>query len=220
MSKEVYNITCPKCSAVQDVELYSFIDGNLDSEKKEQLMYNKLNRVTCSDCGFDLRIDCPLTYQDKKNNILIFWMPETKDINIEKILEDFDELIAFHLPKNEVSNIRLVTTRVELIELIYMIESKINHRVVEYIKYSIFERNPEKLNPLVNKLLLNIEDSTEDELCFVIQNIETYELGEVLRYGRNAYQSLEQLFNEDPEEFLLMFPGPYICARYFINSER
>ena len=73
-------------------------------------MYNKLNRVTCSDCGFDLRIDCPLTYQDKKNNILIFWM-QAKDINIEKILEDFDELIAFHLPKNEVSNIRLVTTR-------------------------------------------------------------------------------------------------------------
>ena len=34
MSKEVYNITCPKCSAVQDVELYSFIDGNLDSKKK------------------------------------------------------------------------------------------------------------------------------------------------------------------------------------------
>ena len=47
-------------------------------------MYNKLNRVTCSDCGFDLRIDCPLTYQDKKNNILIFWMPEAKRISTLK----------------------------------------------------------------------------------------------------------------------------------------
>ena len=68
--------------------------------------------------------------------------------------------------------------------------------------------------------MLNIEDSTEDELCFVIQNIETQELGEILRYGRKAYQSLEELFKEDPEEFLLMFPGPYICASYFIKSEK
>ena len=74
-----------------------------------------------------------------------------------------------------------------------MIESQINHRVIEYIKHSIFERNLEKLNPVTHKLLLNVEDSTEDELCFVVQNIKTQELGEILRYGRSAYHSLVEL---------------------------
>ena len=66
---------------------------------------------------------------------------------------------------------RLVTTRVELVELIYLMEAGMNQRIVEYIKYNIFTRNQEKIDPKINRLLLNIEDSTVDEL-FVTQNVE------------------------------------------------
>jgi hypothetical protein len=58
-----------------------------------------------------------------------------------------------------------------------------------------------------------VQDSTDEELCFVTQNIENQTLGSLLRYGRAAYQSMEELYTENPEEFLEMFPGPYISAR-------
>ncbi len=45
------------------------------------------------------------------------------------------------------TSVRLVLSRVELVELIFMIEAGMNQRVVEYVKYSIFSRNVEKMDP-------------------------------------------------------------------------
>lgn len=219
MSKKIFNITCPKCSAVQDVELYEIVDVCAEPAKKEEIMCNKFNRTSCIDCNEDFRIDLPILYKDEGNSVFIYWVPKTKDVPIENIIEEFDEIIYKIESSSNLFNIRLVFTRVELVELIYIIESQINHRVIEYIKFSIIQRNLEKLNPVKNKLLLNVEDSTEDELFFVVLNTETQELGEVLRYGKAAYHSLVELFDEDSEEFMLMFPGPYLCASQFINSE-
>ena len=220
---KTYNIRCPKCNFTFDTILHEFVNIESNPEFKEQLMYNKFNRVTCNDCGFDFRVDLPLLYSDPKKNILIHWIPETKDHNADLILEEFDEII-YKMNQNmdkkiETPNIRLVMSRVELVEVIYLIESSMNLRIVEYIKYNIFSRNKEKVNPESNRLLLNIEDSDSNELCFVIQNIENNQLGDILRYGRSAYDSLEELFNEDPEEFLQMFPGPYISARNLLLEE-
>ena len=148
---------------------------------------------------------------------MIHWVPENEDANREQILEEFDEVIERmnveadeHVPA---PNVRLVMTRVELVELIYMVEAGMNQRVVEYVKYSIYTRNQEKLDPECHRMLLNVEDSTDDELMFVMQNVEDQQLGQVLRYGRSAYESLLELFADDPEEFMEMFPGPCISAR-------
>ena len=116
-------------------------------------------------------------------------------------------------------SVRLVLTRVELVELIFIIEAGLNQRVVEYVKYSIHTRNMEKIDPEKFRLLLNVQDSTEDELCFVIQDVESQSLGAVLRYGRAAYQSMVELYDENPEEFLDMFPGPCISARNLLLED-
>jgi hypothetical protein len=148
---------------------------------------------------------------------MIHWVPENEDANREQILEEFDEVIErMNAEAGEevpVPNVRLVMNRVELIELIYMVEAGMNQRVVEYVKYSIYTRNQEKLDPEQYRMLLNVEDSTDDELLFVMQDVEDRQLGQVLRYGRSAYDSLLELFADEPEEFMEMFPGPCISAR-------
>ena len=140
---------------------------------------------------------------------MIHWVPENDSASREQILEEFDEVIE-HINsdsslKGSTPNVRLVTTRVELVELIYLMEAGMNQRIVEYIKYNIFTRNQEKIDPKIHRLLLNVEDSTVDELFFVTQNVEDQKLGQVLRYGRSAYDSLVDLFSEDSEEFMDMF---------------
>ncbi len=222
MSK-TFNIKCPSCDTQQDVELYEAVNAGAEPELKQVLLENRLNRIDCTDCEASFRIDLPLLYSDLQHNILIHWIPETADLAKEQIIEEFDqslEQINQMLPADIAApNVRLVLTRVELVELIYIIEAGLNHRVVEYVKYSIHTRNMKKVDPKMFCLLLNVQDSTDDELCFVMQNIETQELGSVLRYARPAYESMVGLYDENPEEFLEMFPGPYISARNLLLED-
>ena len=215
--KRSVNITCPGCGTTQDITLVEVLNAQTDPDLKEDLMHNRLNRVSCSDCDIDFRVDLPLLYTDAKAELMIHWVPENEDANREQILEEFDEVIErMNAEADEqvpVPNVRLVMTRVELVELIYMVEAGMNQRVVEYVKYSIYTRNQEKLDPECHRMLLNVEDSTNDELVFVMQHVEDQQLGQVLRYGRSAYESLLELFADDPEEFMEMFPGPCISAR-------
>ena len=211
------NITCPSCGTSQDVELYDAINVEAEPRLKDALMHNQLNRVTCPDCEASFRVDLPMLYNDPKNNILIHWIPENEETAREEILEQFElslEEMNEMMPSDiDTPSVRLVMTRVELVELIYIIEAGLNQRVVEYVKYSIYTRNMEKVDPRRFRLLLNIEDSTDEELCFVTQNVQDNELGIVLRYGREAYDSMVELYKESPEEFMDMFPGPCISAR-------
>ncbi len=217
------NITCPSCGTQQDVQLYDAITVDAEPQLKDALMHNQLNRVDCADCELSFRVDLPMLYNDPANKILIHWIPENEETPREQVLEEFDRAMEHMnslLPDDvEVPSVRLVLTRVELVELIYLIEAGLNQRVVEYVKYSIYTRNLEKIDPHKVRLLLNVQDSTEEELCFVQQNVQTLELGGILRYGRAAYESLCELFEETPDEFLDMFPGPCISARNLLLED-
>ena len=219
-----YNISCPSCGVQQEVELYEAVNVVTDPQLKDALMQNWLNRVECPDCGTTFRVDMPLLYSDPQHNILIHWMPESAEIPREQIIEEFDQTldqINDIMPDDVAApSVRLVLSRVELVELIYLIEGGYNHRVVEYVKYSVYTRNLEMVDPQQYRLLLNVEDSTEDELCFVMQDVDSRELGKILRYGRSAYTSMCELHDENPEEFLEMFPGPCISARNLLLDEK
>ncbi|MEA2069092.1 MAG: CpXC domain-containing protein, partial [Verrucomicrobiota bacterium] len=169
------NITCPSCGTQQDVELYDAITVDSEPHLKDALMQNQLNRVECRDCELSFRIDLPMLYNDPASKILIHWVPETGESTREQILEEFDlsmermnEMMSGDI---EVPSVRLVLSRVELVELIFIIESGLDQRVVEYVKYSIYTRNLEKIDPHKFRLLLNVQDSTEEEFCFVMQDV-------------------------------------------------
>lgn len=217
------NISCPSCGTPQDVILYEAVNIRTDPELKDALMHNQLNRIKCADCELDFRVDLPVLYNDPEKNILIHWVPETEGFDLDTVLDEFEQSIEQmneSLPDGvEVPSVRLVLTRVELVELIYLIEAGLSQRVVEYVKYSIYTRNPEQIDPHKFRLLLNVQDSTEEEFCFVMQNVQTKELGKILRYGRSAYDSMNELYKETPEEFLEMFPGPCISARNLLLED-
>jgi hypothetical protein len=217
------NISCPNCGTQQDVRLYDAINVETDPQLKNALMHNQLNRVECVDCDASFRVDMPLLYNDPGNKILIHWVPDGGNVTREQILEDFDrsmEKMNEMVPADiDLPSVRLVLSRVELVELIFMIEAGLNQRVVEYVKYSIYTRNMEKIDPKTFRLLLNVQDSTEEELCFVVQDVQEQTLGQVLRYGRAAYQSMSDLYDETPEEFIELFPGPCISARHLLLDD-
>jgi len=222
-AQKTYSISCPKCGGTQNVELYDSINTAQEPDLRAALMENRLNRVECVPCSHAFRVDKPLLYHDPDREILIHWMPETA-VSREEILDEFDraalELRAAMPDGVELPRIRLVFSRVELIELIFLLEAGMEERVVEYIKYTMYTRNPGKLPPEAKQLLLNVQDSTVEELMFVVQDVATQELETILCYSREKYRSLRDLYTETPDEFTDLFPGPCISARAALLEEQ
>ncbi len=215
-ARKTYTIRCPHCEREQTVELYDTVNVSQEPDLKTALYENRLNRVECPGCDAVFRVDKPLLYHDADHRILIHWMPDTA-VTREEILDEFDrsmdELRAALPAEMDPPRVRLVFTRPELVELIFIVEAGMDERVVEYVKYTIHTRNMERVPPQTRQLLLNVQDSTEDELLFAVQNIETGELEELLRYPRAAYQNVCEMYERNAEEFLELFPGPCISAR-------
>ena len=118
--------------------------------------------------------------------------------------------------------LHLVFTRTELVERIFLREAGLKVRVIEYVKYMIFSKNYEQLNPAVKALLFNAEDSTPDKLVFVVQDEESRKLESVFEYQRSAYNGLCEMFDQDEQTATLleMFPGPHISARRLLLQEQ
>lgn len=222
-AQKTYPIRCPKCGHKQSVELYDSINVSQQPELKQALFENRLNRIQCEDCDAEFRIDKPLLYHDADRNILIHWMPAVGGVTREQILDEFDksmEELRSALPEDmEQPRVRLVFDRVELVELIFIIEAGMDERVVEYIKYTVHSQNMNRVPPEEKHLLLNVQDSTAEELLFAIRNVETSELQDLLRYPREAYHGVRNMYRENPEEFMELFPGPYISARTALLDE-
>lgn len=219
---KTYPIHCPQCGHPQNVELYDSINVAQEPALKSALLENRLNRVQCEACEASFRVDKPVLYHDADRNILIHWMPDTS-VSREDILDEFDnamEDLRSALPDDmEPPRVRLVFDRVELVELMFMIEAGMEERVVEYIKYTIHMQNMSRLPPETKQLLLNVQDSTAEELLFAVRDIETMQLEEVLRYSREAYRKVRDIYQNKPDDLMELFPGPYISARAALLEE-
>lgn len=214
--RKTYAIRCPHCGREQTVELYDTVNVSQEPELKTALYENRLNRVQCAGCDAAFRVDKPLLYHDADRRILIHWMPDIM-VSRDEIFDEFDrtmEELRAALPEGmDPPRVRLVFTRPELVELIFMIEAGMDERAVEYVKYTIHTQNMERVPPQSRQLLLNVQDSTDDEILFAIQNVESGELEDLLRYPRRAYENVCEMIEHSGEEVLELFPGPYINAR-------
>src|SRR5690606_40910704 len=107
-------------------------------------------------------------------------------------------------------------------ERIFVREADLDPRVIEYVKYLIYTQNLDKFMPENSALLLNGQECNEENLCFVVQDIETRKLESLLHYKRETYEDLVELLVQDGELSLIhqLFPGPYSSARaYLIQDE-
>ena len=222
--QSTYNIRCPQCSLTQDVTLHDSVNVQAEPEMREQIMANKLNAVTCEKCSFTFRVDKSLLYHDPQGNFMIHLIPGREDV-IEATQARFSEWmreLGGMLPAGiRAPDLHLVVSRAELVERIFLLEAGLNERVIEYIKYIIYSRNLERLAPESRALLFDTQDSTAEQLCFVIQDLESRNIEGVLHYSREAYTGLCEMFDRDDQTPSLMelFPGPYVSARALLLKE-
>ena len=210
-----YPIRCPKCGTEAEVELYDSINVVEDPPLREDLMGNRLNAVTCAACSFLFRVDKPLLYIDPIRGFAVWWTPEGA-AQPEKAADEYRRMLASlrEAPGRLDLKLHLVYERVELVERVFLLEAGLDERIVEYIKYLIYSKNARKVDAQAKRLLFNAQDSDDETLCFVVQDIATRRLEGVLKYDRKMVADLDTMFANNPTKPLdELFPHPYISAR-------
>lgn len=219
-----YPIQCPECKSQQDEVLYDSLDVGKEPDLRKQLIENRLNRVKCNACSYEFYVDKNVLYNDSKEGWMIFLNPHPVDkskdaINeFDKVLKDMRDL----LPSDEkMPEVDLVLSRIELVERIFVREANLDPRVIEYVKYLIYTQNLDKFMPESYALLLNGQECDQENLCFVLQDVETKKLESLLHYKRETYESLVDLLAQDGELSLVnqLFPGPYSSARSYLIQD-
>ena len=217
--KRTHEIACPLCGREQEVELWDSINVDSEPELREALLLNRVNRVECAGCHKGFRIEKPLVYQDREQDIFIHLDPLRGGRTLEDIAKTFRqgmEEMNRLLPKDVTPpEAHLVVEWAELIERIFLLEEGLDARLVEHIKYMMFQQNEEKLPAAQKGLLFDAQDSTEEQLCFVVQDRTTRKLEAVLNFARSDYEALVNVFDSDDQLALLeeQFPGPYLNGR-------
>ncbi len=219
-----YEIKCPKCRTIQKVALHQCIDAESHPELKELLLTNRINIIDCVGCEHIFRIDSPMIYRDDPRKIAVLCLPfdpENMDSSGEPVESQFTTLQSALQSDLDSPHVELVFSHSELIERVFMIEHGMDTRIIEYIKYLMHTRNPDQLDPHAKRLLFNADQSNEEHLLFIAQDIETRELEGILQYSRAAYEELDDLFDQDSltPDLLEMFPGPRISAHSFLMHE-
>ncbi len=221
---KTYPIRCPRCQREQSVELYESINVQADPNLRQRLMANDINVVRCKDCELSFRVDKPLLYHDPARRIMIYLVPfgaadlGTGERQFADLLLRLEGLLPADL---RAPHIGLVCSRIELVERIFLLEAGLNERIIEYLKYLLYTRNAERLDPATKELLFNAEDSNAESLCFVVQDVETRKLEAMLKYDRSVYAALSEMFDRDEQtpRLLELFPGPRISARALLLKE-
>jgi len=217
-------IKCPKCQTEQEVDLCQSIDVRLNPELREKLVRNELNIAHCDNCAYKFRIDTPLLYTDPGRGVAIVCAPTTEEVadyDDQAFREHIAGLNPALAPEIDKVQIYLVLSHSELVEMVFIVESDMDVRIVEYVKYLIYTRNADKVDPARKQLLYNAQDSTEKKLLFIVQDLESRALEGVLEYSRKAYRAFEEMFDSDEytPDLYELFPGPQISARKALLEE-
>jgi hypothetical protein len=217
--KQKHVIACPFCGREQEVELWDVLDLDRDPGLKEDLLQNRVNRVACAGCGKGFRVDKPLVYRDAEQEIFIHYDPlvggRTRTDVEETFRQGVVELNRLLPADVEPPEVHLVVEWSELVERVFLLEEGLDARLVEHIKYMMFQQNPEKLPAAQKNLLFNAQDSTDEQLCFVVQDRATKKLEAVLNFARADYEALVSVFDSGEQLALLeeQLPGPYLNGR-------
>ena len=217
--KRTHEIACPFCGREQNVELWDSINVDSEPELREALLLNRVNRVECAGCGKGFRIDKPLVYRDREQEIFVHFDPLTGGRTLADAEKAFGEAMAELnrlLPKDvPPPEAHLVVEWSELIERVFLLEEGLDARLVEHIKYMMFQQNEDRISAEKKGLLFDAQDSTDDQLCFVVQDRTTKKLEAVLNFARADYEALVNVFDSEDQLALLeeQFPGPYLNGR-------
>lgn len=210
------SVPCPACQADVDVALtYSIAPGTPDFRL---LFEGKVNQATCTACSALFVVTTPLVYRDDEGGVLIYQMPlddHSTWQDVENQVQEMADEIFNDLDDESKPDCRVTFHRRNFIEKIASFAAGLDDRLLEYIKYQLYNRDDDPVDRIRYELLLDFSHGDEEKLVFLLFNRETGDAANAAYIPMTTYDDLEEAFQDDTglaEELDKLFPGAYVSV--------
>lgn len=207
-----FQLQCPACGAQTGVTVNHTITD--DSPELKALLDGTLGVAQCPGCGQKLNVPTQFIYRDSTNPcIYVLAAERPPEDQQDAFALRVDECATAMAQQNgmERPQVRLLFSRPEFIEKIFLHRAGLDDRVIEYAKYQLLTGGAEySLDLHLHRLLYDFGHSTEQQLVFIIFLRKTKRPLRLLHVPMEEYRQLAQEIANNPQlrtELDHLFPG-------------
>lgn len=202
-------VPCPNCGAHQTLTATTTVRPG--EEALEELFRGNLNKAECADCATEFLIQTPILFRDDERRFLVYCLPvdnKHADEQIEEQMETLTDEVFSEFESDEIPDCRLTLNRRHFIEKIAVHLNGLDDRLIEYIKYQLYQRGD--IDPVRSELLYNFSNQDESVIPFILFDRETGKASAGANIPRDVYDELAETFASDEgmvEEIEKLFPS-------------
>lgn len=206
-------LKCPHCGEQFDFEPVTRLSPE-DLHEKE-LLQGTLNCVSCPKCASGLNVPVRLIYRETTPPYLLVQEPHpVSEAETNEMAQKLDESATRAAMEQGVQRpmVRLVFTRPDFLEKLYLRRHGLDDKVIEFAKYQLFNGGTEdgQLAPEKHRLLFDFSQSDDSVLGFIVYSRATSRPIRMLHVSRDEYNALADEINANPalgKEMERCFPG-------------
>ncbi|MFO7821650.1 MAG: CpXC domain-containing protein [Lentisphaeria bacterium] len=209
---------CPKCQQRHGVKPVTVITP--DSDELEQLFQGTLNQVQCPECNTKFILQAPVVFRDDDKQKLIYYIPVEQRDQWQEAEKEMIKVTHSTFGSEEgvpIPDCRLTLTRRSFIEKIAIHSAGRDDRVIEYIKYQLYNKPEGDIDPVRVELLYDFSNESENNIQFILFDRETGAPSAATNVPAELYDELVETFLKDEdmqEELEALFSG------HFVNVEK
>lgn len=195
-------ITC-MCEAVNEIEVPSEIKA--DEGVLRSIADGDFMSYACSECGKKLKPELPVRIISDEKRFDIFLVPEMERRSYLNGKSEYES------GKREGFINRIAVGYPELVEKIRIIETRLDDRVVEIMKYYLLLK-AEETDPGSDRTLI-FRELVEDRLVLHVHGMKSDEIG-VMKVPMERYRQIEQSMDaiSAEEPIASIVRGPYVSV--------
>ncbi len=161
--KSLEKITCPWCNTTQNFIVWNSVNTLLDPDMKEKVLDKSIFNITCVKCHTSSLVQYSLLYHDQRERFMIWLIPSEEDNRSPEIPENVVPLPGYKL--------RLVKTINRLIEKIFILDLKLDDRIIELIKYKVWKERL-RLTVAIKDIYFSKAFLEEDKIALILEMID------------------------------------------------
>ena len=203
------SVPCPKCGTDQSVVATTTVRPG--EPALDELFQGNLNKATCGKCGTQFLLQVPVVFRDDDRRFLIYCLPldnKHADEQIEEQMETLTDEVFREFEPHETPDCRLTLNRRQFIEKIAIHMNDLDDRLVEYIKYQLYQRG--EIDSVRSELLYDFSNDDKSVIPFILFDRETGGAHAGASIPRDVYDELAETFMTDEgmmEEIEKLFPS-------------
>jgi hypothetical protein len=215
---DIREVVCPRCEKSLPTVAATVITP--DSAELAALLKGTLNSVLCDKCGCRILLDTVMIYRDDVRRLVIWCIPadDAQDWNeTELAMHEMSAKVFAELPGELLPECRLTVSRRGFIEKIMIFENGLDDRLIEFIKYQLYQHPKHPINANKFELLYDFSATDADRLMFVAIERATGRASVHTHLEMAAYQEMAEIYAKTDagrDEMKKLFPG------YFISADR